>query len=41
MLDMSVDDIIVISADDFAMYVMDDWRWKDAFTASNSRYLGQ
>lgn len=39
MLEMSKDTIIEISEIDFAQYVLDDWRWKDQFTASNSRYL--
>lgn len=39
MLDMSKDNIIEISETDFACYVLDDWRWKDQFTASNTRYL--
>ena len=39
MLEMSKDAIIEISEQDFACYVLDDWRWKDQFTASNTRYL--
>ncbi len=38
MLEMSVDDIVILDSAEFAQYVMDDWHWKDAFTASNSTY---
>lgn len=38
MLDMSVDDEVVLQADDFAAYVMDDWHWKRQFLTTNSAY---
>lgn len=38
MLEMAVDDTLRISAEDFQCYVMDEWRWKSNFTASNSHY---
>jgi len=38
MLEMHQDAQIEISENDFAMYVMDQWRWKDAFLLSNSAY---
>ncbi len=28
MAEMSIDDTIQLSEDEFAMYVMDQWRWK-------------
>ena len=40
MLEMSVDEVVTIEAHEFAQYVMDDWSWKEQFTASNSTYLG-
>lgn len=36
MLEMSVDDIIEITQDQFSVYVMNNWRWSDSF-ASNTR----
>lgn len=38
MLEMSVEDVIVLSRRDFGQYVMDDWGWKEQFIASNSTY---
>jgi hypothetical protein len=40
MLEMTVDDVVTIGATEFQQYVMDDWSWKEQFTASNSAYLG-
>ncbi len=40
MLEMTVDEIVTIGAHEFQQYVMDDWAWKEQFTASNSAYLG-
>jgi len=39
MAEMSVDEIIELEADDFAMYVMDQWRWKQSFADSTAWYL--
>lgn len=39
MAQMSVEDTITLSEDEFAMYVMDQWRWKQDFTDTASRYL--
>lgn len=39
MAEMSVTDTIELSEDEFAMYVMDQWRWKQSFTDSTDRYL--
>ena len=38
MLDMTTDDVVELSEDDFAQYVMDEWRWKEQFTQVNSTY---
>ncbi len=39
MLELSVDNEIELTADEFANYVQDDWNWKDNWTVSNSAYL--
>ena len=39
MAEMSVDDVIELTDDEFAMYVMDHWRWKQNFTETTARYL--
>ena len=39
MAHMSVDDTITLSEDEFAMYVMDQWRWKQDFAETTLRYL--
>ncbi len=38
MCEMSVDDEIELSSDDFRNYVLDKWHWRDQFIASNVRY---
>lgn len=38
MLRMSVDSVIELPEEDFKMYVLDQWRWKEQFTASASFY---
>lgn len=38
MLQMSVDDQVTLSAQDFESYVMDRWAWKKQFLASNKSY---
>lgn len=38
MVEMSVDNEVELEAQDFASYVMDDWRWKAAFLTTNSAY---
>ena len=35
---MSVDDVLELTQEDFAMYVMDQWHWKGAFTETVSWY---
>lgn len=38
MLQMSVDDVIELTVHDFDRYVMDNWEWKQAVTATNMFY---
>lgn len=38
MLEMAVDEVVQISDSDFQCYVMDEWRWKVQFEASNIGY---
>jgi hypothetical protein len=38
MLQMSLDEEITLTQGDFRRYVMDQWEWKEAWTASNSAY---
>lgn len=35
MIEMSVDDTVELSEDDFNSYVLDDWSWKERFTVNN------
>jgi len=39
MAEMSVEDVVELSADDFATFVMDQWHWKQSFTDTTARYL--
>ncbi len=39
MLEMSVDENFELDEHEFKCYVLDEWSWKEAITASNSRYL--
>lgn len=39
MLSMEVEDEVMIDATEFAMYVMDDWNWREQFTRSTASYL--
>ena len=39
MAEMSIDDTIQLSEDEFAMYVMDQWRWKQGFADTTLCYL--
>lgn len=41
MLEMCVDDVVEINNTEFACYVMDQWSWKEQFTATNTVYLTQ
>jgi hypothetical protein len=38
MLEMSVDDQITLTQQEFEQLVMDEWQWKQAFTLSGSLY---
>ncbi|AMV24681.1 hypothetical protein VT84_09820 [Gemmata sp. SH-PL17] len=39
MMEMSVDTEIVLTASQFACFVMDDWEWKEDWAASIAQYL--
>ena len=39
MAEMSVDDTLQLSEDEFGMYVMDQWRWRQSFTDSTTLYV--
>ena len=39
MMEMSVDTEIVLTASQFACFVMDDWEWKEEWAASIAQYL--
>lgn len=41
MLEMSKSDMIDLGEEGFARYVMDEWEWKDSFSATNSLYLSK
>jgi len=38
-LEMSVDEFMYLTHDDFDRYVMDDWSWKREFNMTNSAYV--
>ena len=38
MIEMTQDDVIELSAEEFANFVQDDWSWSHQFLASNARY---
>jgi hypothetical protein len=38
MCEMSVDEELELTQDEFASYVMDDWQWKRQFLSSNAGY---
>lgn len=40
MVEMSIDDQIELTVEEFTSYVMDDWRWKRQFLTTNSTYSG-
>jgi len=40
MIEMSVDDNITLTENDFRAFVMDDWNWQHNFLISNSLYSG-
>lgn len=38
MIEMSVEDTLIMSTEDYARYVNDDWDWKHQFRMSNAGY---
>lgn len=38
MAEMSISDRVELSQDEFAMYVMDQWRWRQSFSDSTELY---
>lgn len=41
MMEMSVDEEITLTCSQFGCFVMDDWDWKEKWSASNRTYLGK
>lgn len=41
MTEMSVDDIITLTAGQFGCFVMDDWEWKETWSMSNAGYISR
>ena len=41
MLELSIEDVIDVEEDVFNQLVLDEWTWKNTFTASNSMYKAQ
>jgi hypothetical protein len=41
MLEMSVDDVIELSAHEFDNYVLDNWSWKNIALTANAMYKGR
>lgn len=39
MLEMSVDEVVELTELEFSQFVLDDWEWKERWTASNSKYM--
>ncbi|MFI5387626.1 MAG: hypothetical protein ACHQ50_16075 [Fimbriimonadales bacterium] len=39
MLEMSVDDVLVLSEYDFSQYVMDQWEWAGTFASNTLSYV--
>jgi hypothetical protein len=39
MLEMSVEDEVVLPAQSFEQFVLDEWGWKEAWAATTSKYL--
>ena len=39
MAEMSVSDVLDLTEDEFGMYIMDQWRWKQSFSETADRYL--
>ena len=41
MMEMSVDEEITLTCSQFGCFVMDDWDWKEQWSASNSVYMNK
>lgn len=41
MLELSVDNEIELTSDEFANFVQDDWYWKENWTLANSNYISK
>lgn len=41
MIEMSAEDTITLDETSFRQYVLDDWRWKEEWSVSTSKYLSQ
>lgn len=41
MLEMSADDVIEMNQIDFNQYVLDEWEWKQHWSASNTGYMSK
>lgn len=39
MVEMSVENVLELTAQEFQQYVMDDWSWKAAWSSSNVAYV--
>jgi hypothetical protein len=39
LVELDVSDTVTLDEGEVAQYIMDDWRWKQNFTASNSYYV--
>lgn len=40
-MEMETRSQIELTEEEFAQYVMDDWRWKGQFAATTASYLGR
>ena len=41
MLNMSVDNVVELTSEQFNQFINDDWEWKARWSASNMKYLGK
>ena len=41
MLEMDIDPNVILSEQEFAQYVQDDWGWRKQWTTTNSVYLSK
>lgn len=40
MMEMEVEEVVTLTADQFSCFIQDDWDWTDQFRTSNSPYFG-